>query len=341
MLEKLSIKGFKCFDDVTIIPKNITLLVGKNSAGKTSVIHSLLALKQNGSNPFRGKYINLGEIPELMNVYTGSEVIEIIAHYNEDIASISIEGFNASKREIKLLESEIVYCSAARVGVQDTYEKNPEDNDSVATDCRYAFSYYCKHQDDVIDPELIYDDETVFTFAGQIDYWLDKIVGCRMSSKYIENTNLVQVQYSNKTTLNVQNCWCRPQNVGTGVTYIAMIIIAAFSCKKGDILIVENPEIHLHPSAQSKFLEFLSFMSLCGIQIIIETHSDHIFNGLRKCVHNSLIDVENQSIYFFKIKDDGCCEPVLINIDKDGRLLNTDDGLFDQIQNDLDVILGW
>lgn len=119
------------------------------------------------------------------------------------------------------------------------------------------------------------------------------------------------------------------------------MIISALSCKKGDVLIIENPEIHLHPSAQTEFVLFLTHLAKCGIQIIVETHSDHIFNGVRTSVHKDYIDKEDVSIYFFQKKENGCSEPVLIELNDEGKVLNQKEGLFDQIKKDLDVILGW
>lgn len=50
------------------------------------------------------------------------------------------------------------------------------------------------------------------------------------------------------------------------------------------MLIIENPELHLHPKAQSELALFLSTVAHAGVQVVIETHSDHIVNGVRKSV---------------------------------------------------------
>ena len=342
MIKELSIRGFKCFDNINIKPKALTLLVGKNSTGKSTVIQSVLALKQCGANPFRGLYMNIGEVSELMNANIGTERIEIKARYDsaEDPAYTVIEGYDGKSVTYNELASEMVYCSAERVGVKDTYCKSLNDDESVGTDCRYAFSYLCKHKNDKIDSEQVYDQNTLLTLGGQVDYWLSEICGYMIDAEYLNETDFVKVRYKSSNDSYATN-WNRPQNVGTGVTYVASIIIASFSCPKDGLLIIENPEIHLHPSAQSKLLEFLSFVSLCDRQVIIETHSDHIFNGLRKCVHNNLIGNDGQSIFFFKDNGKGCMEPALVKLEDDGRISENTEGLFDQIQNDLDIILGW
>lgn len=46
-------------------------------------------------------------------------------------------------------------------------------------------------------------------------------------------------------------------------------------------MIIENPEVHLHPRAQSDLIKILCELSKTGVQVIIETHSDHIINGVR------------------------------------------------------------
>ena len=118
------------------------------------------------------------------------------------------------------------------------------------------------------------------------------------------------------------------------------VVISALSCKKGSLFIIENPEIHLHPGAQSKLLEFLSFLSARGLQIIVETHSDHIFNGLRKSIKQKKISAEQAKVYFFKLDENYLSRPVLIEIDENGIVKNYEKGFFDQFDEDLDDLLG-
>jgi len=122
---------------------------------------------------------------------------------------------------------------------------------------------------------------------------------------------------------------------------MAEVIIGALSCESGDVLIIENPEMHLHPSGQSEFMLFLSFLAEKGVQIIVETHSDHIYNAVRKYIHTDVIEKDKVTIYFFERKENGTSVPVLIPIDEDGKAQDQRDGFFDQTKKDLDVILGW
>lgn len=342
MINNLTIKGFKCFDDVSLSLKNITLLAGQNSMGKSSVVQSILALKQGGKKPFSGKYMSIGNAEELMNACIGADEISISADYSDSKDQkqdcfINIQGLRGTSVKTKMLKSEIVYCSAERIGVKDVYEKPIFATNGVGNNCEYAFSVLAERGGKVIDPLFVYDEDSKLTFSGQINYWLEQILGYTVSAEFIDKTDLVRVFYRNRN-MRIE---IRPKNIGTGVTYIAEVIIAAFSCKPGDILIIENPEIHLHPSAQSKLVEFLAFIASCGVQIIAETHSDHIYNGLRKSINQDLIDSDEASIYFFKQKENGCSQPVHIPVNDTGKAEINEDGLFDQIKKDLDVILGW
>jgi len=109
-----------------------------------------------------------------------------------------------------------------------------------------------------------------------------------------------------------------PANVGVGFSQIAPIILMCLTAEKNDILIFEQPELHLHPGLQQKLGDFFLQMSKLGIQIIIETHSDHILNRVRlrsfediesfsDSVNIVFVEKENNESRFnqFKITDDG------------------------------------
>lgn len=343
MINKIQITGFKCFDYAELDLKNFTLLAGQNSTGKTTVIQSIFAMLQNGNNPFRGEYMNIGKPNELQNTITGSRGIKFNMHYQwcgqmkERIKNISQNqaiDYGDFGDNIKA-----IYCSADRIGVNDTYEKYSGDDVLIGNNCEYVFHYLNLHDEDQLDIErdFIYDMESKLTFGGQVDYWLNKIMGYRVKAREIEKTEIIQVLYSNEKVA----FGMRPKNVGTGVTYITEIVVAALSCNIGDLLIIENPEIHLHPSGQAELVKFLAFLAQYGVQIIVETHSDHIYNGIRKSICLDEINSENVCIYFFTQNEKGCSVPVNIPINSEGKALAYSEGLFDQINKDLDVILGW
>jgi predicted ATPase len=112
------------------------------------------------------------------------------------------------------------------------------------------------------------------------------------------------------------------------------------SAKPDSLLLIENPEAHLHPRGQSKLAELMALAAQAGIQLIIETHSDHIFNGIRKAIALNKIQKEKAAIHFFELDDNNASVVTEIKLSDKGRVLNFKKGLFDQFDDDLDVLLG-
>ena len=132
----------------------------------------------------------------------------------------------------------------------------------------------------------------------------------------------------------------KSKNVGFGVSYSLPVVVALLSAKKESILIIENPEAHLHPRGQSKLAELMTLVAQSGVQIFIETHSDHIFNGVCKAIYKKKIEKEKVKVHFFELNDENVSVNTEIQFSDSGRVLNYRKGLFDQFDNDLDELLG-
>lgn len=359
MVEELRIQGLKCIDDASFQLGNLTLFTGLNSAGKSTAIQAILMVVQSIldplSPPLKGKYITLGEFKEIKNNITGAKKVNITfkfsskvqfplmtsIYYNHDKERVEVEhnddrGVDYVWEAIMNHEMKIVYISADRIGVQDLYSKSYSVNEGVGVKTEFAFDYLSRNKYSPLKENFIKDESEGVNLGNQVDFWLNYILGYTVNAEDIEGTDAVRVSYTNKGL----NRPIRPRNVGTGVTYIANILISAFSCSENDMLIIENPEIHLHPSAQSRLAEFLGFLSGRGVKILIETHSDHVFNGVRKAVRRQDIDINDLSIYFFRQNKECICDPVKIVLREDGSISNHTKGLFDQFDEDLDELLG-
>lgn len=343
MIERLGIEGFKCFDNVSLELKNLTLLTGVNSAGKSSAIQSILFLLQQGENvqnALNGKYVKLGYFNELKNTITNAkEIVVSIKQKNNRISKIQIDGEGNVKQEgLKYLQDiDCVYLSAERVGVEDVYKQNLMGEYRIGIHGEFAFDYLSQERLNPLREQEFRCMDAGSNLGNQVDYWLNYIMGYVVTAERINGTEIVKVSYR-KNFAGSRDV--KPQHVGTGISYIANIIIAALSCKKESIFIVENPEIHLHPKAQSRLLEFFSFLAVRGLQIIVETHSDHVFNGVRKNIKLKKICEQDVAVYFFCQKKELLCDPIKIDINEDGIIKNQIKGLFDQFDEDLDELLG-
>lgn len=129
-------------------------------------------------------------------------------------------------------------------------------------------------------------------------------------------------------------------DVGFGTSQILPVVIQSIIMKQHQTLILEQPEIHLHPKAQMKMADFLLATAKSGKNVIVETHSDHIINRITRRV------MENQNIkdmvkIYFVSKDETNCSQINsdIEINPIKGLIKCPPEFFDQYGNELRVIM--
>lgn len=160
--------------------------------------------------------------------------------------------------------------------------------------------------------------------------------------------DLQRVDRANLLTMGIRTSprgdFFRPSNVGFGITHVLPIFTACIAALPGRMVLVENPETHLHPAGQSLAGYFLALAASQGVQILVETHSDHVLNGIRRAVRDSRIAPEDLKVYFFSNEEDlaGETNTVVADVvvDANGRIMNWPNGFFDQLEADLDYISG-
>jgi predicted ATPase len=133
----------------------------------------------------------------------------------------------------------------------------------------------------------------------------------------------------------------RPVNVGFGLTQVLPIVVAALSAKPEDILLIENPEVHLHPAGQMLMGRFLAEVAHAGVQVVVETHSDHVLSGVRRIIKASQLKADRVAIHFFRPRSEGVTQVVSPSIDPSGSIDEWPDGFFDQFDQDASHFAGW
>jgi len=106
--------------------------------------------------------------------------------------------------------------------------------------------------------------------------------------------------------------------------------------------LLENPEAHLHPRGQSQMGNLLAQAAAQGVQIILETHSDHVLNGIRLAVHDGKLDPDATRLHFFQIRESQgqfVSEVVSPQMNRRGKLNKWPDGFFDEWDNSLESLL--
>lgn len=238
----------------------------------------------------------------------------------------------------------IIYISADRIGPRLQYSAaaNGKWMDKRG---EYAIQMLYNHKGNVVETDLKNritdafpndDLEPVSTIMDMLEYWLTKMFGKTVVDvQYVEAANMFTLQFGTEMFDNGK--LFKPTNVGFGYSYVIPILVAGLTAPTGSVLIIENPESHLHPSAQSVVTRFLGIMAECGVQVFIETHSEHILNAFRVMVVQKKISPEDINVMYF---DSGYEEHYKqIPIRENGELVEWPPQFFDQTELDLNIIL--
>jgi predicted ATPase len=157
-----------------------------------------------------------------------------------------------------------------------------------------------------------------------------------LSVENISLTNLVQLRYSYRTKgIGGGSGQFRATNVGFGLSYSLPIVVACLSAKSGELLLIENPEAHLHPEAQLTIGDLLARTAASGVQVIMETHSDHVLNGIRLSIKRQVLEASSARFHFFRRNEEGAAEVQTPIVGSDGMLSDWPAGFFTQWDNTL------
>lgn len=365
MITNLELKNFKCFKKIKISLSNINILTGINGMGKSTIIQSILLIKQSGKIfdeskelLLNGKYVNLGLGQDVLYEKADDDEIEI--NLSVDNASEkSIYGYSARRDALPLMDvnidgdieslyrtiDRIVYLSAYRIPPRMTYGIENDDyleKREFSKEGEYAVQYLKMHDGDtVINSNVIIGDGVNITLAAQVNEWLNMISpGVSPIIAVNQSARNVELRYEYIEDRNKTNSY-KSVNVGFGITYVLPIVVALVSSKPNDIIIIENPEAHIHPRGQRMLGELIARAGAGGAQVIVETHSDHILNGIRVATKKGLANSRSIGIFFFyRDNDDSYAHKVIKPIlGSDGRIDDWPDGFFDEWDNALMELL--
>ncbi|MCP4150917.1 MAG: DUF3696 domain-containing protein, partial [bacterium] len=238
------------------------------------------------------------------------------------------------------------YLNAERLGPRvyfDTSNFNVINKNQLGTHGEYAVNYLAEFQKTLIPVEnLKHPKSSGLTLYEQVNAWMGEIrPGTRIDVSSNLDMSLVGLRYQFLGGKDIGNRF-RPTNVGFGISFLLPVLVAILSSKPGALLILENPEAHLHPRGQAKIGELMAMASANGIQIITETHSDHILNGVRVAVKKELVTPEQTNFLFFhgEVIEDRFKHYILNpKIDKNGRIDQWPEGFFDEWDRQLSELL--
>lgn len=362
-LEKIVLKNFKCHKNFETDIRQLNILTGSNAAGKSSLVQALL-LAYKSWEACEKKQINTNKIYD-MNLGTPVNIvsedleekniyIELVLNgiknsvvlglpYDNDEIHFDICNYNemieAKEHGYHLSKMSLFFLNAERKGPRIVSFINdiiPYSVGNRGENTGYVLSEMDKLQkinDNFQLPKDLKISE-IDRFSANCEEWLNVIIP-HTKIKYS-----VDIE-KNITTLMLQNQgeFHLPVATGFGITYVLPIIVQALAASVigNSILIIENPEAHLHPLSQSRLGKFLALVAINGVQVILETHSEHIVDGCRIQIAREK-QCENMKILFFEKKENNSvCKN--INIQSNGDLEEWPEGFFDQKRADLRELL--
>lgn len=358
MIDSLDISGFKRFKSMSLLFRPLTVLTGLNGTGKSTIIQALLLCRQIGENPatkvvqLNGPYgLALGEANDVLHpeatqieiaLSEGSSVFEYGFALPDDRALNLTAGKKPATTPSILMGHGMAfsYLNAERLGPRDQLDVTAEEPDRVGIGVHgeYTAQALALRETEEVRTELHHPSTTeheVTTLRTQVECWASEIIRpIQINAQWPPGITASLIRFQEPGLLTEQ---IRPTNVGFGFSYALPIIVAALLLPANGILIVENPEAHLHPAGQSRLGRFLARVAGSGGQVVVETHSDHVINGIRLAVvEDRLLNADHAVVHFFGDGTDGT--PTQIGLTARGGLTAWPTGFFDQIERDLGEI---
>jgi predicted ATPase len=360
MINSITLTDFKCFSRHKVSLKGLTVLAGANSAGKSTVLQALLLSRiayQNytrQSNSTEGLKVHLNG-PFLLELGNTLEVVRRGKKIEDSFFQFEIEGSEGEKLSIKfsadrsntntyhvnvaelnvignfsLINSRFYYLSAERIGPRLNYTFEPQNYPHVGWRGERTFQLLSGENLPVEHERCFKEDQPGETLFYQTRKWLDYII----PGSNFDNAVLVGKSRIIEGTFGQS----MPTNVGFGISYSLPIIVNGLIANKNSIFLIENPEAHLHPLGQSRVGRFLAQIASTGVQILLETHSDHVINGIRLATLSEQVAHADIIVNFFSRDSEGKPITKPIDINAMGDLTTYPKGFFDQEQKDIAAI---
>ena len=361
MITEVDILGFKRFHKQNFAFSPLTILAGMNGSGKTSLIHAFLLMSEaavgrsGGTVRLNGPFgMELGTAEDVRN-WKSDDLIEF--RLKISTGNVSTWRFGLSSEEALYLTLEeqptvlpavfsgtpraFSYLCAERLGPRSAFSASPLPADALEVGVRgehCAQILVALGDKPLADLSRIHPTEVSGTPAFlkyEVEWWLGQL--CRP-------IEIDAVQYPGSAIFALRfrtpgGDWARAPNMGFGVSYALPIVLAGLTALPGGLLIVENPEAHLHPAGQSRMGSFLGWLAGKGVQVLVETHSDHVLNGIRRAIaEHKYLPHQDAIVHFFEASNDD--EPVVHSLEFSavGSVSHWPRGFFDQYQVDIGLL---
>ncbi len=346
MISSIEVKNFKCFDYLRLPLSKLTILAGGNAAGKSTVIQALLLAdatireKSDSVDASEALGVAVGGPKALISQNrTESSEGDFQFHIQWDEKEATFVYRIDRLVSLKLSygqsgnppESQLFYLNAERMGPRISYPAGTDEEIlSNGANAAYLIDRADMQRRKV--PNCLALSGENSKFSIQVENWMNAILGdinFSISTDYVKA--ITDIRYGNEIAEEP----VLPTMTGFGISYILSVVTAGLCCAslQNASLLIENPEAHLHPAAQSRMGKFLECLADAGVQVIAETHSEHIIDGARIQAAR-MEQTDDILVYFFARETEGI-RVSKIDVDKNGELSEWPKGFFDQKGQDL------
>jgi predicted ATPase len=359
MIVSIEIRGFKPFEAAHFELAPLTVLTGLNGSGKTSLIQTMLlareaSISRTPSVPLNGLFgLELGTAEDVLNWESGGPVGVTITGSNGEVFewSLGVPGEEAMYLDVVKrpenppeafggLSRSFTYLSAERLGPRGFAATSPVAERELEVG---AHGEFCAHVLSVLGDKPIeyvdrrhpaYTEDAPRLLKYEVEQWLSEVARpVEISGERLAGSTLAELRFRAGGST-----WVRSTNMGFGVTYALPIILGGLIAEPDGFLIIENPEAHLHPAGQSRAGVFLAWLAGKGIQVMVETHSDHVLNGIRRGIAEFFyLPAPDALIHWFGgfESDTGANAVTTLRIGEGGSISDWPRGFFDQYQLDV------
>ena len=376
MITKLYIKNFKSHSRTNLEFSKLNILTGLNGMGKSSVIQTLLLLRQTFQKNMLEKGLelksdlcNIGIAEDALYQSAEDDLIEFTLNFTNNEYrkwSFIVDDKKLSDTFLKIKESDKIesdsdlktislfnnnfqYISAFRNGPVQNYEKDTSGVElfhqiSVKEGRCELIAHYLDffRYEPVTDKSLKKNSDEDSELIIQVANWLKDIcpeIGIHVEA--FESSYKINYNFSRGSQKTPTKKF-KAINIGFGISYVLPIVVATLHAAEDSLLIIENPESHIHPDGQAKLMELICKAANAGVQFIIETHSDHIINGLLVATKKQLIEPNSSRVYFFNRNiTTHATESIELPILPEGKIKRPPVGFFDRIEKDMEALMGF
>ena len=335
MITQIYLQYFKCFERVEINPKRVTCFVGANGTGKSSVLQAFGLLKQSversSAVPTReivavaeeelevqGPLVNVPSIEALCSNHTqGKMLFGFSGNYGESLAAINRFSFAT-----RLVDDELVIVDFTD-GEQAAREL---ERIKIVPAVRGLTLPVYKLGDEIardvaMEPGLAKQEAQTATNLGYSTSYIDKIstllkrvTGVGLNSQIVPPQSVEVKSVAPGGLINMVL-------EGFGTNSLIMLLLQLTSADRGATVMIEEPEIHLHPKAQAELAEVLVEVALEeGKQVIMTTHSEHITGRLLTLVAEGKLTPDDLAVYAFEKDEEGVCTAKDLRINPEGTI---------------------